>query len=141
GGPARPVVEPRRRDSLTLAIDTLLLRAAGDARIRALAIAARSRSHVPALHTSPGPQVSPGLPRPSTPHPSVAPQCVRSVLGSMQTPLQFTSGSGHDSEHHRLRRNRRSSRDRAPCATRSFEAGAPTPQSIGLEPVAVMMAA
>jgi hypothetical protein len=54
---------------------------------------------LPALHTCPLAQLVPPLPTPPTPHPVVAPQWIGSVVGSTQTPLQFTCDPGHDTEH------------------------------------------
>jgi hypothetical protein len=54
---------------------------------------------VPALHTWPLAQLLPALPAPPTPQPAVAPQWIGSVIGSTQTPLQFTCVPGHDTEH------------------------------------------
>jgi hypothetical protein len=57
---------------------------------------------VPALQTLPLAQLVPALPTPETPQPVVAPQCVRSVFGSTQTPPQLTCEPGHETEHEPL---------------------------------------
>jgi hypothetical protein len=55
--------------------------------------------HAPELQTLPLAHVAPAVPTPLMPQPVVAPQCVRSVTGSTQTPPQFTCVPGHETEH------------------------------------------
>ncbi len=53
-------------------------------------------SHTPLLQTSPASHVSPAF-APS--QSAVAPQCMRSVSGSMQPPPHASSPAGHDNAH------------------------------------------
>jgi hypothetical protein len=66
------------------------------------AICPPGQAHVPLVHTASVPtlalQSAPVVP-PPVPHKPVAPQCVSSVAGSMQTPPQLTCVPGQVTAH------------------------------------------
>ncbi len=53
-------------------------------------------AQVPAAHTSPAPHATPAD---GPTHPAAAPQCARSVSGSMQDPPHASSLAGHPPVH------------------------------------------
>jgi hypothetical protein len=57
------------------------------------------RAHVPALHTWPVRHALPAEPAPPVPHPAVAPQYIREVVGSTHVPLQLMSPAWQLSAH------------------------------------------